>query len=57
MYPRLPQRIQRIRLHLPPRVRFVPNDEDLGIGLVVILRLGQPVLLETLHGGESTSKL
>lgn len=40
--------LKRVRLDLSLGVQLIADHEDLGIGLVVALRLWQPVLLETL---------
>jgi hypothetical protein len=51
------QRLQRVGLHFALGVQLVPDYEDLRVRLVIILRLGQPVVLEALRGEGTTSKL
>lgn len=49
--------VQGIGLDLSFAIRLVADHKYLGVGLVVILSLWQPVFLEALSEGEPTSKV
>lgn len=49
--------IEWVGLYFSLGVEFIPNNEDLGIGFIIVLRLGKPIILKTLSEGMVTSKV